>query len=93
MRFALLSIVVIFGLASAALPGNTNSLTISDGVTINYSISGNNINIEAIVTNQGAIGVGIGGAKMAGVDVAHLWYENNKVNIIDRNYINPPQAG
>ncbi|KAL4512993.1 hypothetical protein ABPG72_017678, partial [Tetrahymena utriculariae] len=44
---------------------------------------------NAILTNQGDIAVGLGVTMMAGVDVAHLWWDDSKVQIVDRNYINP----
>lgn len=47
------------------------------------------MHFEAVVINKGAIAIGIGGNKMQGIDVAHIWYENNDTWVVDRSYINP----
>ncbi|KAL4500390.1 hypothetical protein ABPG72_003341 [Tetrahymena utriculariae] len=91
--FVLALIAAVSIAAPPALTGNVNTIMLNSDVVFKYSITNNMINIQVTITNAGAIGVGIGGSVMAGVDVAHLWWDGTKVNIADRNYINPTAPG
>ncbi|KAL4478377.1 hypothetical protein ABPG74_006612 [Tetrahymena malaccensis] len=91
-RIFLLATILTVILADVALPtlqGNANTFMLNGDVKLIYSIYNNMINVVVTVTNKGGIGVGLGGMVMANVDVAHFWYDGSKVQLADRNYINP----
>ncbi|EAS04321.1 DOMON domain protein (macronuclear) [Tetrahymena thermophila SB210] len=86
--FILATILAVCLAAPAALTGNVNTVMLNSDVTFKYSIVNDMINIQVMVNSPGAIGIGLGGSVMAGIDVAHLWWDGSKVNLADRNYIN-----
>ncbi|KAL4454236.1 hypothetical protein ABPG74_012193 [Tetrahymena malaccensis] len=90
--FVLAFILSVTVAAPPTLPGNINTVSLDSSITFKYSITSGMINIQVMLTNQGAIAVGLGGNMMAGVDVAHFWWDGSKVNLVDRNYIKPTGA-